>query len=292
MDGFEEPYWNLIQTLAWVYLRDRALVRLASDGVTDHGTFPKKMRLPDGRKELVETPANPPNDLHLELTAAFACGAAYQTLDDAEDALLDVLCNGRLNAWGLENNKGDLQEISPVQWAVLRFYFDPPRAAPLSISRSGATHWHGMKFATADVMRLWPDPLEGSVVETIDTRPAEKPGKAQAQPQRLETEHQRKGGRVSKYHRGVQEFVDRLSDKFARDGQSLTLGRLESWLTENAPKDDGIDPQPEIPDFDDVEYYEETLWWKDAQSQFHSIKKRPLERYIARAKSRDRGSLS
>ncbi len=39
--------------------------------------------------------------------------------------------------------------------------------------------------------------------------------KAQAQPQRLETEHQRKGGQASKYHRGVQEFVDRLSDTFA-----------------------------------------------------------------------------
>ena len=179
----------------------------------------------------------------------------------------------------MENNEGDLLEIPLVQWAGLKFYFDPSRAGPLNIARVGATHWHGLQFSRSEVLEIWFDPFDSSV-------------EAQVQPQRLETEHQRKGGRVSKIHRGVQEFIDRVSDNFAVDGRNLTLGRLESWLTENAPKDDGIDPQPEIPDFDDVEYYEETLWWKDARSQLHSIKKRPLERYIARAKSRDRSSLS
>ena len=276
MGGFEDPYWNLIQTLAW---GDRASVRRASDGVENHRTFLQEMQLPDGRVELVETPANPLSDLHLEIAAAYKGGAVYQTLDDAENALLDVLRNGRLNALGLENNMGDLLEIPLAQWAGLKFYFGPPRAGPFNIARIGATYWHGLKFSRSEVLEIWSDPFDSSV-------------EAQAQPQRLETEHQRKGGRASKHHRGVQEFVDRLCKKFEGDGKSVTLGRLESWLTTNAPLDDGYEPEPEIPDFADVEYDEEILWWKDSRGQTRSLKKRSLEPYIVRAKSRDRGGLS
>ncbi len=90
----------------------------------------------------------------------------------------------------------------------------------------------------------------------------------------------------------MQEFVDRLSDELAGDRPSLTLGQLESWLTENAPQEDGYDPDPTIPDFDDVEYYDQTFWWKNDGGQQLSLKKRTLEPYITRAKSRDRSSHS
>lgn len=165
MDGFEEPYWNLIQTLGWVYRRDREWVRRAGDEVTDHGTFPQEMQLPDGRVELVATPAGPPSDLKLEIAAALAGDAAYQTVGDAESALLTVLRHGRLNALGLENNKGDIRGVPTVQWADLIFYFDPPRAGPLNIARTGATHWHGLKFSRSEVLEIWPDPAQSVVVD-------------------------------------------------------------------------------------------------------------------------------
>ena len=103
MDGFEDPYWNLIQTLAWVYLGDRAVVQRAGDDVTDHGTFWQEVRLPDGHKELVETPVSALGPIHLEVIAAQKGASLYPSLDDAADALLAASRVGRLKVLGLEN---------------------------------------------------------------------------------------------------------------------------------------------------------------------------------------------
>ncbi len=104
--------------------------------------------------------------------------------------------------------------------------------------------------------------------------------------------HRIKGGKAPKDYRGVQEFINRLFDELAGDRPSLTLGQLESWLTENAPREEGYDPDPTIPDFDDVEYYDKKLWWKNDEGRPLSLTKRALEQYITRAKSRDRSSHS
>ena len=95
----------------------------------------------------------------------------------------------------------------------------------------------------------------GTTEAETDSAPA-----GQDRSQGLGRKDQRKGGRAQKYDRGLQQFIDRLSDKFRQSGQRLTLGQLESWLAENALPGNGHDPQPEIPDFDDVEYDEGTLW--------------------------------
>ena len=86
MDGFDEPYWNYIQVMAWVYLGDRDLVRRASVEVTDHGTFRQQLTLPDGRREWVETPAHTPDPIRLYLTAAWNGGSALPSYEAAEDS--------------------------------------------------------------------------------------------------------------------------------------------------------------------------------------------------------------
>ncbi len=139
MDGFQDTYWNLIQTLAWVYLGDRALVRRASDGVTDHGTFSQQVWPLDGRKDWTETTAEAPGPVELEATAAHRGGAAYPSLDDAEDGVLAAARDCRLPVWGLENGEGDLKAILRIQWADLKFYFGPSRAGPREYLRPGAT---------------------------------------------------------------------------------------------------------------------------------------------------------
>ena len=60
MNGFSKPYWNGIQLLGWVYLRDREFVQRASDSVEDHGTYYQEVQLPDGSLKLVPTPSGPP----------------------------------------------------------------------------------------------------------------------------------------------------------------------------------------------------------------------------------------
>jgi hypothetical protein len=130
MDTFEEPYWNLMQVLAWVYTGDRLMVRKASDHINDHGSRMQELVLPDGRKEWVETPSGPPDQIRVTIKAQFNGGSATRTFEDAESELLQTLQDGRLCAMGLENGMGDLQEIPRIRWADLRFYQDPPHAAP------------------------------------------------------------------------------------------------------------------------------------------------------------------
>lgn len=140
----------------------------------------------------------------------------------------------------------------------------------------------------------WLYTTDAEIARWLRGQGAPVPGwlRAGDEPERLGREHQRKGGQASKIYRGVQKFVDRLCNEFEGEGKSLTLGRLVSWLTQNAPINDGYEPEPVIPDFGDVEYNEEILMWKDDRARPRSLKKRSLEPYIARAKSRYRGSPS
>lgn len=159
MDTFEEPYWNLVQVLAWIYTGDRHMVRKASDHINDHGSRMQEMVMLDGRRELVETPSGSPDPIRLTLKAQFNGGSATRTLEDAESELLQALQEGRLCAMGLANGKGNLQEIPRIRWADLRFYQNPPHAAPGDRFRPDATKWYSLKFEREQVLSLWPDPL-------------------------------------------------------------------------------------------------------------------------------------
>ncbi len=168
MDDIEETYWNLTQLLAWVYLGDRRLVQRAADEQDDFGSFWQEAvlpgsgshyLLPDSHRELVAGSANPTSPIHLELTAAYKGGAHYSTLQDAESAAIAVLQQGRLRAIGLENGQGNPSKVPQIQWAELRFAWDPPRAVPKDVERVGASHWHNLKFVRSEVLEVWPDPL-------------------------------------------------------------------------------------------------------------------------------------
>ena len=168
MDGFEEPYWNLIQLLAWVYLGDRELVRKASDDVTDHGSFVQQLVLPDGRKEFVETAAKAPGAVRLALEAGWKGGAALPSFEAATNETLSALRLGRLKAWGLENGRGELRPIEPIKWADLKFYYEPSFAGPKDLFRIGAVRWYGLKFSREEAMALWPDPLAAIVDDPVE----------------------------------------------------------------------------------------------------------------------------
>ena len=177
MDPFNKTHWNLPQVLAWLYLGDRTLVRMADDDVEDHGTFWEEIPLPGGRKELVETqgsPASKQTDLWLTTAAAIAGGAIYPTLEDAETDVLATLQDGRLKATGLKNDQGDQAEIPRSSWPFLKFFYKPkPHAGP-SEERPGATRWYALHFQREEVLALWPDTAaasNGTALFDQDTSP-------------------------------------------------------------------------------------------------------------------------
>jgi hypothetical protein len=53
---FDTEWWNQMQVLAWVYLRDRSVVRDAGLPADERGHFFEEHIMPDGRRELVKRP--------------------------------------------------------------------------------------------------------------------------------------------------------------------------------------------------------------------------------------------
>ena len=126
MDTFDQPYWNLMQLLGWVYLRDRQWVRKAADSVIDHGSYRYEVRLPDGRMGFGDFPLSSPGPIHLAVTDAFKGSAAYDSIAEAENAILAALQEEHLTARGLENGQGDVKEVPPIQWLGLDIALQSP----------------------------------------------------------------------------------------------------------------------------------------------------------------------
>ena len=108
--------------------------------------------------------------------------------------------------------------------------------------------------------------------------------KAKTQPKHLGTEDRIKGGKAPKYNFGLQEFVNQIFTKFKSEGQLLTPPTLKAWLVKNAPPGEGYDPEPKIPDCDDIEFNGSDLLWKDHTGSQKSIVIKSVDPYISRAK--------
>ena len=100
----------------------------------------------------------------------------------------------------------------------------------------------------------------------------------------INAESRRRGGSKPKYNAGLQEFIDRLAVKFKDEKKLLTPPTLKDWLVKNAILDAGYEPTPAILDFDDIEFNESVLLWKDHEGTQKSIKIKSVDRYISRAK--------
>jgi hypothetical protein len=161
VDAFDRPYWNLLQVVAWIYLRDANFVRAAADDAP-HQTHWSEETLPDGRRELIEVDSGPVSTFHLAVAAASGTTFA-DSYEGAKHELVDALQQEQLIAQGVPNNVGDLTPIPGIQWSDLEFAFEPELArrkpqrgarAPASLS---ATVWYHLRFPSVQVVKLWPD---------------------------------------------------------------------------------------------------------------------------------------
>lgn len=158
---FEEIHWNLLQVLAWIYTGDRTAVAECSAAVTDHGSIWQQLMLPDGRQELVNTPAERPGFISLYVRASWNGGAATKTFADARREFLTALESENLIAMGVRNGQGEVQKIDPMTlydaeiWEVR----GAPEIGPRRYHQSGATRWSQVRMRRDAVLAVWPDPL-------------------------------------------------------------------------------------------------------------------------------------
>lgn len=177
VDPFSESYWNLLQTLGWIYLGDRGFVAECSDLVTEPRTFFSLQTLPDGRRELVETSAGPVGIFHLGTTAAWNGGSAVRSFAEAERELLEAIASERLEAWGLPNGQGTHTKILPIDATELRVveHRSDGRGvslAPKDFCSIGAVTWTRVRFKRESVLAIWPDPLAHPDMRALPAAPS------------------------------------------------------------------------------------------------------------------------
>jgi hypothetical protein len=171
MSGFDAPYWISLQVLAWVYLRDRALVDLCGGGTSSAGTYraAHKVLGEDGglHSVIVETSGNPPNVRKLELYAA-ALGRVYTGspgTEDAERDILNGLLGGSLLATGKQRDRRlRRQEIPTLQWWDLSIDYDKNSALD-KLSR--AEVYDSLILSREGVLRLCPESPATDREETL-----------------------------------------------------------------------------------------------------------------------------
>lgn len=173
MDAFQQHYWDLRQVLIWVLLGNRTLVQQCADAA-----------------DWIVT------DLTLDTAAGLRGGAAFDSRDEAERAVLQALQRGQIRAIGVRNGRGDPEEIPQLDCVNLKVYYgneiyppeifpldgvaprgpDPPLGlGPPEPFRPGATYWHEVKFEREAVLSIWPDVLAGEEVEGTETAGVEAP---------------------------------------------------------------------------------------------------------------------
>lgn len=175
MENFENPYWSLLQVIAWISTRDKSIVSELADGKSE-GTVRKYVKPSDGRTMWVDEDIGPPS--RLSLAIRIRNGTDFGDINSAEEALLSALVAGRLTCEALKNNEGDPQVVPVSNWAELKFHssllHDDYYAVPKDLFRAGATQWHRLRFVSDQVLSLWEDPeKESSQSAKHETSPRE-----------------------------------------------------------------------------------------------------------------------
>ena len=137
-DAFDQPYWNLLQILAWVCLRNRGMVcKAANDAIA------------------------PVTTLRFDIMAAMHAasrGVVFYDREEAERAIRYAAQDEKLTVTGLRNGRGDRTYIPRLAWAdlVFKFPLDSPTYATPWNDGSDALQWHALMFRRSEVLALWP----------------------------------------------------------------------------------------------------------------------------------------
>jgi hypothetical protein len=137
-DPFLSAYWTIDQVIAWAQFRDADMVRRVVHANSHPSVVFKGLRLAAEQDQTIRVPDK----------------GFYATSTEAEQAILEELKSGRLTAYDLENNKGDLKPVPRFQWATMRFYMDSKFK---TYARAHATQWTILQLEREQVMAVFPD---------------------------------------------------------------------------------------------------------------------------------------
>ena len=159
VDASQEPYWNLLQVLAWIQSRSLEILGKLSDHVMDHGEFEIFV---DGK--IFPQPADPPGFNFAELWMSFDRTAPLETPINAERLLIDSLAQGDLSATGYLAGDVDRELITPTFWI-------DARVGPKTDEATGkeGRKWHALRFERGAVVLIWTANERGGKISSAPT---------------------------------------------------------------------------------------------------------------------------
>ena len=274
MSPFDARYWNLIQTLGWIYLRDRWWVDFSADGAHETRYFKSEETVPKGRAVMFPDPAPRASRIGIIAKAAMMGCTHFNSLKEVEAVVLNALQFGQVRCRGTRNGEGDITDISDGDWDGLKFHEHPDRAGPRpTYDRPGATYWHDLRFEREDVLREWPDPLVVEPAEAVA-------GDTEAAPGRLTRGARSKGGSRSRRNPWLQEALERIIVMLEEAGTPATFPAVWGWLGKNTTPNSPYEFDPPVSGCDYLYVDGDELSFRDQDGKVTTLKRRSLERYM------------
>lgn len=142
--AFDATYWNRIQTLGWIYFRDREFVQEAGNPNADQSQI----------SLILQTEEIPP---------------VLPSLGGANDLLYEALRSEALVAVGMFGGDAESKPIPATFWAHGKVYEDPEIALPVSLA-PWTKGWKKLRFPRVQVLQLWPDVKSRAIRPTDPVR--------------------------------------------------------------------------------------------------------------------------
>lgn len=170
-NNFENPYWNLIQTLTWMYTRE-------NDSITKEEASHKvlaeiqKRFVPSDLAVVITLPDEDKYDalerdaLSSELTERLKQQTgASNWFDSLEKELINALRCGEIKCFGINSNSVKTEEITAKEWHGLKFYYgiSTLQAGPKYCTLG--TRWYRLEFPAESITKVFPTPSVSSTIK-------------------------------------------------------------------------------------------------------------------------------
>jgi hypothetical protein len=176
----DQDYWSAGMLLRWVLTRDKASVLGMADdygSVLVHWADDSVTRVQPKSWDDVAREYSIDALLPAEQKLTLAVVTAEMEIIPAQKEIYRYLRRGALEAWARLNESGDIVQISPIQWAALRFRSLDGRDIAIPVdsehrsllrralpayldgsvpATSSPTAWPDPLFSAEQTMRLWP----------------------------------------------------------------------------------------------------------------------------------------
>ena len=163
-DFFDDPYWSMLQVIAWVTTRAPALVHKASDNFKWQQRHSEMLNTPSGSR-MCEIPSEPVNWVDVTMHATLreiAIGGTARTRLEVEREIVRSLESGRLTATGFELGQSKPAEILRTDWAYLEL-FEDDRLGICARNKCNPKKYElrfsGLKVPRDEVLAQWPQEI-------------------------------------------------------------------------------------------------------------------------------------